>query len=256
MQAIFQYDLNRLNAYSEIPSNRIAVRQDKSFINFCFPKVDYFNYTIQLNGEPLSNEKIAEINEFYLSKHVRRHKLIISASGTESIELLKGLADYTLTAIIAKTAFTSASTGLVQSNPDIEFIPVDNNLIEQFTALYLRGFNAENRDVNEVSQNFCRLLRIDNLDLFLLNHRNIFIGVNVLYYAEHETVLAGGAILPEYRNRGFHQYGLQFRIRQASSRVPGKKIVGWAYKPGISLRNMLKQGMNIEEEFFVYEYCR
>lgn len=256
MQAIFQYDLNRLNAYSVIPSNRIAVRKDQDFISFCFPDVGYFNYTVQLNGQPLSREKIAEINGFYQSKCVRRHKLIVPAHATESVELLKGRANYTLTAVIAKTAFTTAMQGLTQSNRDLEFIPVDTSLIDQFTALYLRGFDAENRNVNEVTQNFCRLFRIDNLDLFLLSHKNVFVGVNVLYYAKQETLLAGGAVLPEYRNRGFHQNGLQFRIRQALSRAPGQKIVGWAYKPGISLHNMLKQGMNIEEEFFVYEYCR
>jgi hypothetical protein len=256
MQAIFQYDLNRLNAYSVIPSNRIAIRKDQGFISFCFPDVSYFNYTVQLNGQPLSRERITEINEFYQSKCVGRHKLIVPAYAVESVELLKSLANYTQTAVIAKTAFATAMQGVAPSNRDIEFIPVDHSLIDQFTTLYLRGFDAENRDINEVTQNFCRLFRIDNLDLFMLSHKKVFVGVNVLYYAEQETVLAGGAVLPEYRNRGFHQNSLQFRIGQALSRAPGQKIVGWAYKPGISLRNMLKQGMNIEEEFFVYEYCR
>lgn len=256
MQTIFQYDLNRLSAYSVIPSNRIAIRKAQDFISFCFPDVAYFNYTVPLNGQPLSREKITEINRFYESKCVDRHKLIIPTYATESVELLKSLDNYTQTNVIAKTAFTATIQDKESSTRDLEFIPVNNSLIDQFTDLYLRGFDAVNRNINEVTQNFCRLFRIDNLDLFMLKHKNVFVGVNVLYYAEDETVLAGGAVLPEYRNMGFHQNSLQFRIRQALGRAPGQKIVGWAYKPGISLKNMLKQGMNIEEEFFVYEYCR
>lgn len=256
MQAIFQYDLNRLNAYSLIPSNRIAIRKAQDFISLCFPDVAYFNYTVQLSGKPLSREKITEINAFYDNKRVSRHKLIVPINAIESIELLKSLANYSQTAVIAKTAFTTTMHNMESSTQDLEFIPVDNCLIDQFTDLYLRGFDAENRNINQVTQNFSRLFRIENLDLFLLRHKNVFVGVNVLYYAEEETVLAGGAVLPEYRNRGFHQNGLKFRIRQALGRAPGQKIVGWAYKSGISLNNMLKQGMEIEEEFFVYEYCR
>lgn len=255
MQAIFQYDLNRLNAYSVIPSNRIAIRKAQDFISFCFPEVSYFNYTVQLNGQPLSREKITEINAFYDNKRVSRHKLIVPANAIESIALLKRLSDYSQTAVIAKTALTTKMQNMKLSMRDLEFIPVDNSLIDQFTDIYLRGFDAENRNINEVTQNFSRLFRIENLDLFLLKHKNVFVGVNVLYYAEDETVLAGGAVLPEYRNRGYHQNGLQFRIRQALGRSSGQKIVGWAYKSGISLNNMLKQGMEIEEEFFVYEYC-
>lgn len=256
MQAIFQYDLNRLNAYSVIPSNRIAIRKAPDLISFCFPGVGYFNYTVQLNGQPLSGEKITELNRFYKSKCVDRYKLIIPDYATESVELLSSLPDYKLKAVMAKTALTITMQDLSPFTGDMEFIPVDNGLIDQFTDLYLKGFGAVNRNTNEVSQNFCRLFSIDNLELFLLKHKNVFVGVNVLYYAEDETVLAGGAVLPEYRNKGFHQNSLQFRIRQALGRAPGQKIVGWAYKPGISLHNMLKQGMNIEGEFFVYEYCR
>ena len=77
----------------------------------------------------------------------------------------------------------------------------------------------------------------------------------MLYQSDTESLLAGGAILPEHRNKGFHQQSLKFRINKAMQKSHAKNIVAWAYNPSISLDNMLKLKMEIQENFNVYEYC-
>lgn len=256
MQLIFKYDIDRLLSYAANTSNNIHIVDKDSFMMLCFPDVDYFNYAFTPINQKLSAPQLNYIERFYLNKNIVKHKVIINANCTESNELLQNHSDYKHASTISKTGMAPTHNHHTKHNDNLDFVKVDDSNIDLFTSLYLKGFDSDKKPDATIVDNFKSLLRIGDLDLFLLKSENKYVGINVLYQSDTESLLAGGAILPEHRNKGFHQQSLRFRIDNAIQKNNSNKIVAWAYNPSISLDNMLKLKMKVQENFNVYEYCR
>lgn len=256
MQLIFKYDLDRLNAYAANTENNIKIVDEHSYIMLCFPEVGYFNYAIHKTGELFTEERLDNVSAFYLNNSISKHKILVEALSVENNALLSKDTRYKLVSTIAKTTLAASDNFLPQPVTDLQFIRVDNSNIKEFTEIYLNSFEAVRKENSSVYDNFKTLLNNPYLDLFLLQYNEVFVGVNMLYRQEDECMLAAGALLPAYRNKGFHKKGLSFRIQQALKDSSVKNIVSWAYDPSVSLQNMLKLNMQVQEKFNVYEYCR
>ncbi len=256
MQLIFRYDLTRLYSYSVHAENNIKIIDEHSHVILCFPEVDYFNYSFHKEGEVFTKQKLSDVSAFYLDNRIRKHKILVEASSAENNKSLAGDSRYRLVSTIAKTGLPVQNKIPFQPIEDMRFVKADNTNIQDFTDVYINSFEALKKDNTSVYNNFKTLLMIPHLDLYILQHEGVNVGVNVLYQQDCECLLAGGAILPRYRNKGFHKKGLSFRIGQTLTDSTEKNIVAWAYNPSISLNNMLKLNMQIEEEFNVYEYCK
>jgi hypothetical protein len=256
MQLIFKYDIDRLLSYASDTNNNIHIVDKDSFMMLCFPEVDYFNYAFTPINQTLSARQLNYIEHFYLDKNIIKHKVIINANCPESNAMLQNHSGYKHTSTISKTVVASTHNHQAKHSDNLDFIKADDSNIDLFTKLYLKSFGSNKKPNATIVNNFKSLLRLVDLDLFLLKSEDKYVGINVLYQSDTESLLAGGAILPEHRNKGFHQQGLKFRINKAMQKSHAKNIVAWAYNPSISLDNMLKLKMEIQENFNVYEYCR
>jgi hypothetical protein len=256
MQLIFKYDIDRLLSYAADSKNNIHIADKNSFMMLSFPEVDYFNYAFAPDHDILSHHHLTSIERYYLAKDIIKHKVILNADCTESNELLKSHTNYTHTTSIAKTVTAPPPDYQAVNADGLHFVQVDDSNIDLFAKLYLKSFESEKQPDNRIVGNFKSLLNLEELDLFMLRQEDKYVGVNVLYQSKSESLLAGGAILPEYRNKGFHLQSLKFRINKAIQRDQAKNIVAWAYNPSVSLKNMLKLKMKVQENFNVYEYCR
>ena len=256
MNIIFQYDLDRLTAYSLNPDNKIEISLGQSYNIFSFLEVGYFNYTFVSNRQPLATTDLDRIKTFYLQRNITKHKILISHTDFESATILDSDNDYQHTATIVKTRFKHQPLHQKMNANDVEFETVDSTNIEQFTITYLNSFDAVDKDYKSVARNFKLLLDNKAIQLLLLKSKENIVGINVLYHSNDEVYFAGGAILPEYRNKGFHKASLALRINQAMEAEHAKDIISWAYKSSVSVENMLKMKMQVAEEFLVYEYCK
>jgi hypothetical protein len=138
----------------------------------------------------------------------------------------------------------------------LNYIRIDEGNIHEFTKVYLDSFEATDRNHVRVTRNFKQLLMINNLELYLLKNGNQNVGVNVLYSENFNYFLAGGAIIPEFRNQNYHKSGLLYRINKCLSEPNVNSIISWAYNDSISLHNMLRINMIVINEFLVYEYAK
>jgi hypothetical protein len=256
MQLIFKYDIDRLMSYASDCKNNIHIAEKNSFMMLAFPEVDYFNYAFTPVDQILSGDKLTDIERHYLAKDIIKHKIVVNANCAESNELLNRHSAYNYTSTIAKTAIAPAHTQQADHQRELDFVNVDESNIDMFARLYLKSFESDKQADNRIVNNFKSLLNLKDLDLFMLKKEDKYVGVNVLYQSEAESLLAGGAILPEHRNQGFHLQSLKFRIDKAVNKDQSKNIVAWAYNPSVSLKNMLKLKMKVQENFNVYEYCR
>jgi len=256
MQLIFKYDIDRLTSYSANAKNNIHIASGDDFVMLSFPEVDYFNYAFTPFNQALTSARLNNIEQYYLDKAIDKHKVIVNADCKHSNALLKQHSAYQPTATIAKTIIAPTS-GHKATQPDgLHFVPADDTNIHLFANLYLKGFDSDKTPDDRIINNFKSLLNLKDIDLFMLKKDDKYVGVNVLYQSNAESLLAGGAILPEHRNKGFHLQSLKFRIDRAIKKDNTKNIVAWAYNPSVSLKNMLKLNMKIDENFNVYEYCR
>jgi hypothetical protein len=256
MQLMFKYDIDRLLSFASNADNNIHIVDKDSFMMLCFPEVDYFNYAFTPTNQELSANQLSEIKLFYLNQKITKHKVIINASCYESILLMQSHSSYKHTSTISKTVITPLSNYQTKQSEGLDFIEVDGSNIDLFAKLYLDGFDSRKKIDFAIVNNFKSLLKLGDLDLFLLKTEGKYVGINVFYQSDTESLLAGGAILPKYRNKGFHQQSLKYRIDGAIQKKNAKSVVAWAYNPSISLNNMLKLKMEIQENFNVYEYCQ
>lgn len=246
MELVFSYDKFRLNHYSLVQPD-IAFYENETLQAFCFPEVSYFNYAFRKDNLPLSESEIETVLGFYKRNNVSKFKLL-SESGlinNYSNRLVKTQTFVKHRLLEHKPVFKSA---------DLKFLEVDEDSIAEFTAVYLESFEAEKRNLNSVIRNFTQLLNQANLCLFLVQHQLQSVGVVVLFKEESTFLLAGGAILPTYRNNTFHQEGIDFRIGKCLKINPNQTIESWTYLNSTSMNNMLRCGLQIDNLFDVYEF--
>ena len=258
MDLIFKYDFERLEVYSNETRNQndIIINDQNNYISFLFPNVDYFNYSFRIDNKEFEYDNIKNIIKFYSDHNIKKHKIIIPSEFVNSKLILEQNFNYKYKNTIIKTCFPLYGTQILQHINKLDFIRIDEDNIFDFTNVYLDSFESIIIDKEKVSRNFRELLKLNNLELFLLNNGYQNVGVNVLYSDKNNYFLAGGAILPEFRNLNYHKSGLCFRINKCLSDPNINSIISWAYKDSISLRNMLKLNMLVIKEFLVYEFSK
>lgn len=256
MQMIFRYDLDRLLSYAHRVPGEITVASEPAFMMMSFDNVNYFNYTFGLSEEPYTHAHQKLIEDFYNTRYIHKHRVIVDADCPYSNAVFKQHGGYTHTNTIVQTVFDGANTCRPALRSDVQLVPANEELMPVFTELFLQGFHAHGRDSEEVSYNLTNMLYVNGMRLFLVKAGDDYVGINVLYENETESLIAEGAIAPGYRNRGYHKGSLACRIDLVLQNRPSQKIIAWAYKNSISLHNMYKTGMKTQQEFNVYEYCR
>ena len=256
MELFFKYDLNRLNAYSSVKeiNNQIKILEEQKFMAFSFPEVGYFNYAFPTNGLPLEKFDLEYINDFYKSFGLDKYKIIVPPNHVELKNYFRNNPDFNLTETIIQTHYPIKNKLIFEINSDIKFIRVGNGNIVEFTRTYLNSFEAVGRDENRVAKNFAKLMERPGVEFYLANNGQAHIGVNVLYHEKNSYLLAGGAVMPEYRNHNHHKSGLTMRLQKCLEDPLVEKITSWAYKGGVSLHNMNNLNMIEEKEFEVYEF--
>ena len=254
MELFFEYDLNRLRAYSQIKGNhnRIDILEEENFMAFSFPSVSYFNYAFAKNNQLLNLQEFLSIQKFYLHHGISFHTFI-GLSGLYDNSFLSGLG-YHKKNVISQTkySFDQKATSNYQFNT--QFVKVTNTELKLFTQTYLGGFNAIGRDVNEVYINFQGLYSMSGIELYLLKNGYETVGIVALYGLDHHYLLAAGAILPKYRGHNHHKAGIMMRINKCLLDVNLNSIISWAYKGSISHHNMNRLNMIDLNEFDNYEF--
>ena len=253
MELFYKYDELRLKTYSSDPDNHIQISQNHGFKSLCFPKVHYFNYSLLDAENTPKNEYLEEIQEFYGNQKVNRHKVLIPSERREEFKSQKASKRYVLADSLIETELRQHIE--VKQDGLLKFVKVDDTCIEKFTEVYLKGFGSEITDTTNVKGNFKKLLHLKDIYLYLLFRNQEAVGVNVLYKDHDQFLLAGGAILPGFRNNSFHKTSLKFRISKAQNEFGTSCISAVASKGSISLRNMLKLNMSAVREYEVYELC-
>lgn len=234
--------------------NQIKILEEDDFFAFSFPEVGYFNYAFTKDNQPFEKGGIERIQAFYNSRQIRKHRIKIPFDQEESRALLED--DYIKIGTIVKTYFPVTETF---DCPDVntpEFVLVDESNIVTFTKVYLDSFEAVGRDPEQVAENFRGLLTIPGTELYLVRDEGQNAGIVVLYGQEHHYFLAGGAILPGFRNKDYHKSGLRMRIRKCLRDQQLAGIYSWADKDGISHQNMVKLNMVKDTEFDIYEFTK
>ncbi len=256
MEIVFKYDIERLRAYSrnEMYDNRIDISDNDGVTKLMFPEVGYFNYSFSPASKPLSKIQVDSVIDFYREGDVKTHKIIVLAGCEESKELLCREFGYEYTKTIVKTSFPINEPVKNSDGSKVELVRVEDHNIYDFTCAYLKSFESEQEDYRKVEQNFRQLLGVEGLDLFLVVKHGLNAGVNVLYKDGDDYLLAGGAILKEFRSQQFHKHSMLQRIKHSLKDTNLKAIYSSAYKDSISVRNMLSINMDIAKAYDVYEY--
>lgn len=256
MELFFKYDLNRLQAYSSVKeiNNQIKILEEHKFMAFSFPEVGYFNYAFPTNGIPMENFDVEYINDFYFSFGLDKYKIIVPPNHLELKNLLKSKKEFRLSETIVQTYYPIEKELNFKINSQIKFVRIDKSNISEFTQIYLESFEAVGRDMKKVAKNFESLMRKPGVEFYLANNGFANIGVNVLYREQNNYLLAGGAVLPEYRNHNHHKSGLTMRLKKCLDDPKIERVTSWAYKGGVSLHNMNSLNMIEEKEFEVYEF--
>jgi hypothetical protein len=256
MELFYAYDWQRLATYQRLNplQNDIVIHEHNNWVHFSFKQVDFFNYAFGADNQPLLRNNLADIESFYTSRQINKYRIIVPADCADSRKLL--LANhYRPTSCIVKTNFPLHLPVPVDYANTVQFIKTDITNIRDFTAIYLEGFEAIGRDIDEVCNNFKGLLTIPGNELFLMQNKEEYVGIVVLFGSNHHYFLAGGAVIPKHRNQHYHKAALAFRLNKCLQDEAVQSIISYAYKNGISLANMQALHMTKEREFDQYELC-
>lgn len=246
MEIFFEYDGFRLKNYQKIKSNQVSITPLNDLVIYAFPEVSYFNYAFKMNNHPIEIEEIKKAQKAYQSQNILNFKIITP----HKINIDQK--DIAHKNILTKLSLSKLEHPNFIQKASFEKVNGDNLL--EFTETYLSGFEAENRCVKTVSNNFSKLLNHSNFYPYLIKNKDITKGVVVLYSSNGHQLLAGGAILPQYRKQNYHKQGVQFRLNKCFNDPNTLSIASWAYKNSVSMNNMVKCGLVPSQDFYIYEF--
>ncbi len=244
MELICQYDLLRLKSYQTVQKGIHFLMQD-CLHAFCFYGLDYFNYSFKSSEVPYIKEELNIINAFY------------SGNGIAKFKVLSPLLEENLlqAGFKIEKSFIKQTLPTLNSFDDIgptAFEWVNENNIDIFTETYLASFEAKDKNLREVIQNFKQLLNQSSIKLFLMKDNGVAVGVVVKYINNEKGLLAGGAVLPAYRAKNYHTDGIKFRVNQLLANPAVKEIETWTYVNSQSNKNMINCGFVASKPYYLY----
>lgn len=234
MHTFQTYDLFRLTCFQK-RKPEIRFGDSDAFTFYLFDEVDYFNYILF---------KSANYNESELEEVLRTY----SDNGRSTVKFLfpTFIKASFLNLIEVDTLHEIACLKLAQperfhsdeNEPLLTSVENKKDLLE-YTRIYLRGFDSENTQYEEVAENFCLLWQNEVVDFFFVNHKGERVGICSNFYGPEAVFLSAGAVLPPFRNHGLHKRMIAERV--ALGRQKGHtEFVSWAYTGSISYQNLLK----------------
>jgi hypothetical protein len=244
MELICQYDLLRLKSYQTVQKGIHFFKQD-SLHAFCFYGLDYFNYSFKISMAPYTENELKIIHDFYRSHGVTKFKVL---SPLLEENLLQ--AGFKIENSFIKQ--TLPTLNLLDDIGPTTFELVNENNIDIFTETYLTSFEAKDKNLNEVINNFKQLLLHSSIKLFIMKDNDIAVGVIIKYINNEKGLLAGGAVLPMYRAKNYHKDGIKFRVNQLLSNPAIKEIETWTYANSQSNKNMLSCGFVDSKTYHLY----
>ncbi|QDK79371.1 hypothetical protein EXU85_12475 [Spirosoma sp. KCTC 42546] len=254
MDLFYQYDIERLRHYANISVNtrKISIESTASHLLLCFTDVGYFNYCVC--HEPANLPiLVKQANVFYTHRQIEHHKLLIEEAHCQEYHYQYLVQNgYCLKERLVAVRDTMLHYRQHACQSGIQLEPVCEATMLAFTKDYLAAFESEQPDSTLVSNNFSQLLRNQNITLFRVTDHKEAVGIAVLYRVQNDFVLAGGAILPTFRHKGYHTAALVTRLNWSNSQK-ARSIIAWAYHNSVSYRNMLKVGLTPYKTYRVYE---
>lgn len=254
MDLFVHYDIERLRRYATLPTNasRIHLVSSTAAQLLCFPEVDYFNYSVCYEPRQLS-QLIQEAGAFYQQHGVTCHRLLVEETpeAAEAHALLQQK-HYTWKGNQVLMHQNSLSKTVARPSSQTWLRPVCTESLLAFTKDYLSGFDSQRTDISQVASNFRQLLSSPSISLYRVIADEQAVGVAVLYRHGSEFLLAGGAVLSQYRQKGYHKKALISRLQQCYQQN-ATAITGWAYDQSISYQNMLKLGLTPHKRYRIYE---
>lgn len=254
MDLFFEYDIERLRRYAGVVENtgKITVESYPTHLLLSFTDVGYFNYCVCHEPAKIV-DVVGQANAFYGSRSIHHHKLLLDEACNDESQYRFLLENgYRL-----KERLMAVEDPILQhrSQPipeNLQLERVQAATLPDFTSDYLAAFESEQKNTVPVITNFRQLLDNENIVLFRVRDQAEPVGIAVLYGIESDFFLAGGAILPAFRNRGYHTTALVTRLNQANAQN-ARRIISWAYDGGASYRNMLKVGLVPYKCYRLYE---
>lgn len=255
MNPMLHYDVARLQAFQNNSSvrNSIQVSEVENVTVLKFEPVHYFNYAM---GRIQTQEVLDWVEQFYLQTGVAQHQFLIDAEDMESRSILEQSSKYRPYTKIALMKLAPEETHLDFERNGLSLDPVTKETIREFAWLYLESFEAENRHAESVETNFEKKLDIPGLELFFIRDKGHPVGVTGIFHQKAYQILSVGAMLSDFRNRGFHKAALSQRLRwcrEAAREIP---VYSWAYAGSVSHQNMEKVGMSLAQEVLVYRHAQ
>jgi hypothetical protein len=254
MDLFFEYDIERLRRYADVAVNtgKISIESQPSHLLLAFTDVGYFNYCV-CHDSALLAEIVGQAQSFYADRKIDHYKLLIDEAICKE-QHYRFLAEngYSLKERIMAVQDTTLQYRTVPFQAHLQLEPVSEATLPEFTADYLTAFESKQKNTVPVITNFRQLLGNKNISLFRVVDQTEPVGIAVLYGVERDFFLAGGAILPNFRNKGYHTAALVTRLNWLNEQN-ARSIISWAYDGGASYRNMLKLGLEPYKCYRVYE---
>ncbi len=251
MNTLLQYDLLRLEAFQNNPSvrNSILISHAEDLTLLKFKPVNYFNYCI---GKIKDSEILEWVRQFYADTNSNQHQILIDSGDSLSKSILDKQADYSFFKKISLMKLESIDEFQDYNFEGFSLERVTERTIQEFAWLYLECFEAENRHAESVEENFFQKLQIQGIQFYFIRWHEQKIGITGLYQHANFQILSVGAVLANFRNRGFHKAALTWRIKTCRKEAYQVPIYSWAYQDSISHKNMIKAGMTLSQELLVY----
>lgn len=253
MNTLLHYDLLRLEAFQNNPSVRetISISQSPELTLLKFPPVRYFNYCY---GKIESKQVLQKVQDFYSDTYQGQHQILVDAKDDLSKSILAESKEYKLFTKIEIMELPWEANYQDMNLEGIELIPATLENIREFAWLYLNCFEAENRHAESVEENFLQKFKTAGIQFYFIQWNGLPVGISGIYSNADFQILSVAAVLPAYRNRGFHQAALTQRIKLCRDKDKSAPIYSWAYQHSISQQNMKKIGMSLSQQLWVYQH--
>ena len=253
MDLFVKYDIERLSQYASLPQNKTKITVDvaNGYVSLRFNDVNYFNYAVCLATHELA-DIVPQVQSFY--EQTQHHRLLIEdATGAGEHHTYLRQQGYTLKGR-QMLVHDPDRVGHRHTQPlTASLEPVSETTLHAFTRDYLAGFESEQSNTEPVALNFGRLLTSPNISLYRVIAAGQPVGIAGLYRSDNHFLLAGGAILPSYRQQGYHTSALLSRLAHCYEHQPDS-ISAWAYEDSVSYHNMRRIGLAPYKRYWIYEH--
>ncbi|MFT4521802.1 MAG: GNAT superfamily N-acetyltransferase [Bacteroidia bacterium] len=243
MNTFLSYDQFRLGKFKD-RKPCIQTASTKALSYFLFDEVDYFNYLFIKERSILNSDLMPVIDEFIASGR-DRIKIICKQS---SIKFHRDLIDEDVP--IKKIVCVHKTWQVIGTTrgPSILQKVVSDSDIRLFTTIYLRGFESNANNEDEVAQNFTLLHKSGETHFYFVTYRGKVAGICANHFNRNHVFLSACAVLAPYRNLGLQKVAIQERL-QLAHQQGYRRATSWAYANGISHHNLVKSGFT---EYEIY----